>query len=496
MSRHRGFGLLFSLAGATVMWATPPTFAQTNPSGQQPSRTATPQAAAGADSIAPALTILRALQANPITAPYPIKAAMKGNTVILSGRVGTKPIHDAAIQMAIATGIRFRDDLTIDTAEAHRVAALSAMPAPGWPGSASASLAAMRAGGIPSLGAIPYTLGNQPYIYPPPLFGRLYDPFFGFEPPLLSYPPWWRAVAAREGINLPGPTIPGGAAGVGMPGGGAAVTGNPPVSSPSQQPANGSTVSVPLGPNAEDGTIEMTLDSRGVATLHGTVPSLADRIAIGQAIARMPGISEVLNLLNVGRVVGLNTPPPPEPAAGPGATPPLPPQAAPVAEADQPPRRAGLAVDADGLNDRLRQAIAHRPALADLPIKIAVRDGVATLSGKVPTVYEAMLAYRAVQQTPGVHDVIDRLEFTVPDGEKKNPLRDKGRPEDVEPYLIAQIRRQAGDLAHIDQVRVRGDSLEVRGTLLHAEDRPRLEAILRSMPILRVFRLEPTFVVD
>ncbi len=32
---------------------------------------------------------------------------------------------------------------------------------------------------------------SSPYIYPPPLFGRLDDPFFGFVPPLVSFPPWW-----------------------------------------------------------------------------------------------------------------------------------------------------------------------------------------------------------------------------------------------------------------------------------------------------------------
>jgi hypothetical protein len=120
---------------------------------------------------------------------------------------------------------------------------------------------------------------------------------------------------------------------------------------------------------------------------------------------------------------------------------------------------------------------------------VSTRDGVAYVSGKVPTVYEAMLAFRAVQQTPGVREVDDRLEFTVPDGEAKNPLIQKGRPEDVEPYLAAQIRRQAGDLAHIDLVRVHGATLEVRGTLTRADDRPRLDAILRSMPVLRGFHL-------
>ena len=118
----------------------------------------------------------------------------------------------------------------------------------------------------------------------------------------------------------------------------------------------------------------------------------------------------------------------------------------------------------------------------------------ATLSGRVPTVYEAMLAFRAVQQTPGVREVVDRLEFVVPDGEGKNPLLQKGRPEDVEPYLTAQIRRQIDDLAHVDTVRLQGDTLTIQGTLRRGDDQARLDAILRSMPVLRGFRVEPKFV--
>jgi hypothetical protein len=136
--------------------------------------------------------------------------------------------------------------------------------------------------------------------------------------------------------------------------------------------------------------------------------------------------------------------------------------------------------------------MSKRPGLVNLPIRVTIHDGIVTLSGNVPTVYEAMLAFRAVQQTPGVREVYDRLEFVVPDGERRNPLIEKGRPEDVEPYLLAQIRRHVGDLAHVDQVRLRGDALEIRGTILHAEDRPRFEAILRSMSVLRGFHLEPT----
>jgi hypothetical protein len=148
------------------------------------------------------------------------------------------------------------------------------------------------------------------------------------------------------------------------------------------------------------------------------------------------------------------------------------------------------------MTQRAARAIASRPDLANLPIRVKVRDGVASLSGKVPTVYEAMLAYRAVQQLPGIRDIEDKLEFVVPDGAAPNPLIEKGRPEDVEPYLEAQIRRQVGDLAHIDRVRFQGNTLDIRGTLGRQEDRDRFDAIIRSMPILRGFRLTAEIPVE
>ncbi len=119
-----------------------------------------------------------------------------------------------------------------------------------------------------------------------------------------------------------------------------------------------------------------------------------------------------------------------------------------------------------------------------------------TIAGQLPTTYEAMLVYRAVQQTPGVHDIIDRLEFTVPDEDHPNPLVRKGRPEDVEAYLASQIRRHVGDLAHIDRIQARGDLLEVRGTIDNAADQERLLAILRSILVLHGFRLETRFRTD
>lgn len=624
MSRHHVVGTFLSFCGAAALGLSQTAIAQSNPGIRQaPNAAQRALTASGTPQIdpnSPPAVLARTLQSNPITAPYRIRISVDKGNVVLSGKVGTKRVHDEVVRTAIALGIPVRDDLVIDTLETHRVAAFQQAAAAAAAASATAGAPPSAAAAMPSLGSMPYTLGNLPYVYPPPLFGRLDDPFFGFEPPLVSYPPWWQAVAARDAINLPQPTDqpqaqpngpanpqgtsngPIGAQGLtntipalsglvngpivppqglyngplgpqagfatgpmgpqGFAGGqqgfsnGAQVpqgfangaggqqgfangpqgfaggqqgfangpqvpqgfgngpgapqgAGNDPAAGADRNPPRDS-IPLALGPNAQDPVIEMTLNPQGQAVLRGTVPTLADRVAIGQKLAQLPGISEVVNLLNVAKAntgpVGELPPPPPQPApipqnnrppVAPAPAPPIDaPQPSPNREPEQAPRRPALKVDNGGISDRIEQAFARRPALAKLPIKVSFDDGTVTLSGNVPTVYEAMLAYRAVQQTPGVSAVIDRLEFVVPDGEKKNPLRDKGRPEDVEPYLAAQIRRQVGDVAHIDQVRLRGDALEIRGTLVRAEDQPRLLAILRSMAILRDFRLEPTFVVD
>jgi hypothetical protein len=154
-----------------------------------------------------------------------------------------------------------------------------------------------------------------------------------------------------------------------------------------------------------------------------------------------------------------------------------------------------LAVARDGqrLTRRVADALARRTPLAGLPIAVQSRGDVVTLTGKVPSAYEAMLVYRTVEQIPGVREIADQLKFQVPDENHPNPLRQKGRPEDLEPYLTSQIRRHVGELAHVDRVRVRGDILEIQGMLPDGEDPNRVQAILRSMPLLRDFRLEPVF---
>lgn len=454
MTRPRSAHPLLPLWGAAVVLAIAPPAPAQNPAPPSLSRIA------AAEPARPELIVLQALQANPVTAPYGIATAYREGRVVLRGVVGTKRIHDVAVQLAIASGYSVRDDLTIDTGAVHRVAA--------W----------ASTGTTPALGAGP---GSLPYVYPPPLFGRLDDPFFGFEPPLVSYSPWFPATAARNAVNL---------AATSNPGAGVALAAPSPTSAGVSRTAPGP-VAAPPGADS----IEMTINERGFAVLRGTVPTLEARIAIGQKIAQTPGVVQVLNLLNVAPAFSSESPPPPpQPAFRPPQKPPAP----QPADLEPAANRRAIAIEGDGggLGQRISQALGNRPALAGLPIKVAVQDGSASLSGTVPTVYEAMLAFRAVQQTPGVREVIDRLEFVVPDGERKNPLIEKGRPEDVEPYLLAQVRRDVGDLAHVDQLRARGDLLEVRGALVHAEDRPRLDAILRSIPVLRGYRIEPSFTTE
>src|SRR5262249_13275257 len=144
--------------------------------GQSPARATDQSPALSTAPGGPASQLLQALTANPLTAPYRFAVTVRDGRYVLSGRVGTKQVHDAAIQTAGALGIAVRDAGVIDTAEAHRAAAPRA-----------AGLAPGATTGTPAY-----------YVSPQPLMGRLDEPFFGFEPPLVSYPPWWGAIAPRE----------------------------------------------------------------------------------------------------------------------------------------------------------------------------------------------------------------------------------------------------------------------------------------------------------
>jgi BON domain len=511
MSRHRMLWLVGVLVGGLAL----PALAQTNPA---------PTRHTPVDANQARQSILRALASSPVTAPYQFWVEHKNGRFVLTGRVGTTEIHDVAVRIALDSGLPITDQLVIDTSSRFAAAALAAR-----------GLGPMAAAFGPVANS---AVGSNSYIYPPPLFGRYDDPFFGMEPPIISYPPWWRSVVYREPLdsNLTGayPVPPVGSipAPPGMPPG-AQPLGQSTTPAPGQSDAPFSDAlrreapSSATGPDAPvpDGTVELTIGPHGVAVLRGTVDTLDDRIAIGQRLSNAPGISEVRNLLSVREGSSPAPPPPPEPAVPhPGASPaagsptveppaavptppvqtvPTPPsQTVPTPSAPASPRSntntgpSAAGSDDMGLSERVVKALERRPTLAGQPIRVSVRDGMASLSGRVPTVLEAMIAYRAAEQTPGVRDVADRLEFVVPNAETRNPLLDKGRPDDVEPYLQAQIRRQIGDVAHVDRVRAQGDDLVISGILRREEDRSRVEATLRSMAILRGFRLHPEFTVE
>lgn len=394
--------------------------------------------------------ILAELAANPVTAFWAIQTSRVGSKIVLKGIVGTKQIHDTAIRLAIEVTPSIDDQLIIDTA------ALPNLPVTG-----QVDL------GIVASQAMNRYVGPGPLIYPPPLFGRFDDPFLGFEPPLLTFPPWWTDSAETAG----------------------GIAGVDPLSNLSRPRTN-----------LSSDTVEMTIDPRGVAILRGTVAFESDRQGIAEKAAKLQGVSDVINLLAVdpSLIPRPSTPaqPPPPPVPDPGGRGgPPPPEARP---ADPAPSILPEAQNGENasLRDKVLRALNRRPLLKDLPIGVTVSEGTVTLTGEVPTILEAMTAFRAAQQTIGVKSMEDRLRFQVPDGQRPNPLLVQGRPEDVEPYLFSQIQRQVNDQAHIDRVELRGDRLMVSGTVDSPEDGRRIEAVLRSMAVLRGFEIQTDLRAD
>ncbi len=263
--------------------------------GQQgvPPGSLMPSAERGAQ---PDAIVLSAIRANPLMAPYAINAAWRNGKVILSGRVGTSVIHDMAVRTVIDLGYPLRDDLVIDTAEAHRVALAQSAGGP-WSSPAAGSL----------VGSAPY------FVYPPPLFGRVDDPFFGFEPPLVSFPPWAtsgnpdsriRQAGLAQGLARGAP----GAGGAAFPD--ASGTGRRQPMPPEQAPVKGN--------------LQLTVDMAGQVHLSGVVASELDKQIIEDEARNVPGVSQVFSEL---RVAGQPTatqptsetpPPPPEPVLPPG----------------------------------------------------------------------------------------------------------------------------------------------------------------------------------
>jgi hypothetical protein len=415
------------------------------------------------------ISLLNALAANAVTSPYLFETSLKSGRVQLWGRVGTKEVYDQAIRVALDLGIAFDDHLVIDTA-----ATLRAASGPGTGG--NPQLAAAGAVGAMPPRIAPYSrVGGVPYIYPPPLFGFYDDPFYGFEPPIISYPPFWGALSRSR---LPPADVPYA----------------PNANMPRQTTRTEQTIRIPAASGREEGRVEIRIGPDGDAVVTGVVPTDADRAEVEEKLSRLPDVRSLKSEITVR---SLDEPPPPPTPAFPDDPPRggIDPGGPPISNPDKP-EADDPAVQGGDSDQRLQKSIARRPALDGLPIRATLADGVATISGKVPSIFEAMLAFRAVQKTPGVHEVVDRLQFTVPPPKGKNPLVDRGRPEDVEPYLEAQIQRQLGETANVDRVRVHGDQLEVRGTAASGQDQARINAILRSMPALRGFQLVSEFLPE
>jgi hypothetical protein len=359
-------------------------------SAQRPSTKAPTQPSLAEQAVA------RVLAANPTIAPYQLGTSLdRQGRVVVSGRVGAKVVYDLTIRTLIDTGIPFVDRLVIDTGL-----------------------------GVPVV-AQPVAVA-QPLLYPPPLMGRVDEPFLGFEPPVIAYPPWWGALDAQRRAEVaapaPAPSEPG-----------------PP------QPYTNETP--------------------------------------GPAPAEMPPPPpRPFNEQPAG-----NPPPPPPPPRPPVPMPPAPgvPTTAAV---------ASLLLRPGSIESRINQAL-RRALPADVAdqVQVNMSGDVATLAGAVPSVYEAMLAFRAVETTPGVSSLVDRLRFPLPEPGGQNPLITRARPQDVEPYLKAQLERHLGDQAQVDQVRVQADLLQIEGAVPEANTRDRVLAIVRSLPILRGYRIDPNF---
>ncbi len=140
------------------------------------------------------LLILGSLAKNPVTAPYRFQVQRSDAGWVVSGRVGTKAIYDEAIRTVLGITNQVVDRLVIDTASVSESAA-SGSTSPisigsVWPWGLSASAAEFS------------------IVYPPPLFqGWWVDPFWGMEPPIIAYPPYWAALSAARQAEAPGANV-------------------------------------------------------------------------------------------------------------------------------------------------------------------------------------------------------------------------------------------------------------------------------------------------
>src|SRR5207244_7359079 len=121
MWRHTRMRVILGGMALTFLGATSGASAQTAPKAAPPVATQTAEH-----------RVLEALRADPVTAPFAYSAANKNGKVVLTGRVSTKEVHDAAIRIATSITASISDGLVIDTAAVARAVAVTA-PAPVGP---------------------------------------------------------------------------------------------------------------------------------------------------------------------------------------------------------------------------------------------------------------------------------------------------------------------------------------------------------------------------
>ena len=361
-----------------------------------------------AGSSAPEEIVLKAIQANPVSAPYRIKTSWQKGLVVISGRVGSTAVHGVVVQTAIDLGYPFKDDLIVDTSEAMRVASLKARSAQG-------SQSAQRSG----------QAGDPGRSINPPLFPISEDvPTFGSEIPAIAFPPGWKRADSdkQKATSLSDDS----GAKVGRSSGSPGQTGS----------SGGPRTQQWIGPTPRMGRVRVTVDETGRVSLTGVVASEEARQMIEKQARATPGVNAVFSELTV----ELPRPvPQPEPVQG-APLPPDPPS--PVTSSTTPPSPAGsqparpgpVREDAE-LMGRIYEVLAAHPVLRSLTITVNSSRGVVTLKGKVPSASEAMLAYRTTEQTPGVDSIVDELEFPPPDDEHPNPLRQGDLSEDLDHFL-------------------------------------------------------------
>src|SRR5262245_56642325 len=113
MRWQRTLRVLPGLCGSFVLSSALTSFARVSSPPPGTNTTVTTKTAA-AVTVRPEQAILQALASNPVTGPSRFSVAYRNGKYVLMGRVGTKQIHDAAVQTLVALGYPFVDQLVID----------------------------------------------------------------------------------------------------------------------------------------------------------------------------------------------------------------------------------------------------------------------------------------------------------------------------------------------------------------------------------------------